>query len=289
VDATGLLVRCSRAAARSGIHASNGTPTGTLMMFIASLSRKIRAVQPDYLLAAWDGPDSLYWRRRLYPAYKANRAAPPVMGAEMSQALEFCKAAGIRSVMAPFFEADDILAAVQRLFYRKMPAGRLLLCSDDRDMLQLAAERTDITGLTADDVLLAADVEEAWGIEPARLSWVRALCGDKSDNIPGLRGLGRKKAVQVIREGGCVWPLPESVLPPGPTGHGDRRELVECWQRIIDLTVPLRSMEGSAGMDYFEILNQSRWRPAETGGVLEVLRKYELSVLASRMQKGRFW
>jgi hypothetical protein len=283
VDATGLLVRCSRAAARTGIHASNGKPTGTLMMFIGALSRKIRAERPDYLVLAWDGPDPLSWRRQLYPAYKANRVEPVFMGLEMLQAMEFCQAAGMRSVLMPCFEADDILAALWRLVHRRMPGARLLLCSDDLDMLQLLDERTTLTGLTTDTVITAADVEHNWGIRPSRLSWVRALCGDKSDNIPGVPGVGPKKAAQMIRRGLGRWPLPAGIVPP------ELYEPVLAWQRIIDLTIPFRAPEGSAGMDYFQILDQARWVPAKNDAVLQVLDKYELSVLADRFRKGRFW
>lgn len=286
VDATGLLVRCSRAGARRGLHTRNGTPTGTLLMFISSLSRKVRAVRPDYLIAAWDGDGALGWRRSLYPGYKANRAVPAFAGTEMLQAMEFCDAAGICSAMVSSFEADDILAAVQRLFRRQMPTGTLLLCSDDLDMLQLADSRTLVTGLTRDNGITAADVEQSWGIRPSGLSWVRALAGDKSDNIPGIRGVGPAKAVRMIRDGGDRWPLPEHLLPPGGAGL---RELVSCWKEIMDLAIPMRSPVGAAGMDHFGLLHQSRWEPETEGKVLEMLGRYELSDLAERLRKGRFW
>jgi 5'-3' exonuclease len=282
LDATGLLVRCSRAARRTGLHAG-GVSTGTLMMFIGALSRKIRTERPDYLVLAWDGQDPLHWRRRLYPAYKANRHAPSWMGTEMAQALEFTEAARMRTVFVPCFEADDIIATLCRLTRYGMPDARLVLCSDDLDMLQLLDERTVLTGLTTDSLITAGEILHSWGIEPARLSWVRALCGDKSDNIPGLPGVGPRKAVQMIRRGGGRWPLPPGIVPP------DQYETVLAWQRIIDLTFPLKSPEGCEGMDYSQIMGQARWRPPGNDEVLRVLGKYQLSGLADRVREGRFW
>ena len=282
VDATGLLVRCSRAARTRDLRASDGTPTGALMLFAGALARKARVMQPDYLIAAWDGPDALAWRRRLDPAYKANSAASGYLGAEMRQAMEFCHAAGIAVAMAPFFEADDILARVRRLLSRSLPHARLILCSEDTDVLQLADGQTEINSFSTDFLVTAGEIGTAWGIDPPRISWVRALAGDRSDNIPGLPGVGRRKAIRMIRDGGSVWPPPESVLLPGRSRHD-----VLVWQQIMDLIDPRRSPDSVSSI--WALLDNTRRGPVMDGKLIEMLEKYELSALADRLREGRFW
>lgn len=293
VDGTGLAVRTSRAARRTGLHSSDGTPTGPVMMFIASLARKVRVTRPSHVVITWDGPDASSWRRELYPPYKGNRDDPGSSRRDVLAAMEFCGAAGMLQLEVPGFEADDLLAAVHRARDREMPGTALIVCSDDNDMLQLADECTAITGLTTDFITTADLVKARWGIVPGYLPYVRALAGDPSDNIPGLPGVGLRRAVRMFREAGMEWPLPEEALPGGPLrpgdGGGDRRELVLAWHQVMDLLNPPRRPEGDCGMDYFSLGQRARWSPEDASLIGGVLDKYELSGLSARYLKGRLW
>lgn len=281
VDGTGLMVRCSHAGKLRGLSTSSGIPTASLLMFISSLARKIRITRPSYVVIAWDGPHARIWRQELYPGYKAHRPEAN-SGREQGRAIEFCSAAGMCQRMVPGFEADDILAAVQRAFYRELPDHCLVIASDDFDMLQLAADGTVITGLRDDTLITHEDV---WGVKPWHLARVRALAGDSSDNIPGLPGVGVVKAVRMLREGGYAWPLPEHVLADA----ADRAQ-VAVWREIIDLIDPPRRPEEAVGMDHFSLKTHARWEPPGSDGkVRDLLVKYELSGLTARLDKGRLW
>ncbi|MCW2929888.1 MAG: polymerase [Actinomycetia bacterium] len=264
------------------------------MMFIGSLCRKIRVTRPTYLVIAWDGLDAGRWRRELYPPYKANRGDPGgVAGIDVLAAMEFCAAAGMLQLDFPAFEADDLLAAVHRARFRELPGAVLVVCSDDRDMFQLADDGTVITGLTTNLTVTPELIKATWGVAPGYLPYVRALAGDPSDNIPGLPGVGVKKAVRMLSDAGMEWPLPEAVLPGGPLRPGgsgaDRRDLVAAWQQVMNLLDPPLRPESVYGMGCFSLEPRARWSPEKATGIGEVLDKYELSDLSARNRNGRLW
>lgn len=282
VDGTGMLVRCHRAAQKTGpLTADDGTPTGTLMMFISSLAKKLRIIQPDYAVVAWDGPDARQWRRELYPPYKANRPDYWPDSPDLRLAQEFCRSASIRQLTVPGFEADDILAAVHRL---AVGGASVVVVSDDQDLLQLLEDdRTFVTGLAFDKVLAKADVEHEWRVPPWWLPALRALSGDASDNIPGLPGIGAARAAQILRAADFEWPPP--VLSP------DDKDKVTTWRKVMELLEPPKRPEhvDAAGMDYFRLPGHAEWHREDPGAVRIFLGKYQLSRLAERLSDGRLW
>jgi 5'-3' exonuclease len=288
VDGTGMLVRCHRAAQRAAqLTADDGTPTGTLLMFISSLAKKLRLIRPAWAVIAWDGPEARSWRQSLYPGYKANRASPWGGGPDQRLAMEFCAAASLWQVMVPGFEADDILAAVQRHVIAREPDARLMIITDDADLHQLLGdELTVVSGLSFDATVTALDVQAHWGIPPWQLSAARALCGDESDGIPGLPGVGPARAAQMLARGGYQWPLPEAVLPAG-----EDRALVAAWRDIMELADPPRRPEGEGGVGpgYFMLRGQAELTSPDNDAVRAFFGKYQLASLSRNLSNGRLW
>ncbi len=285
IDGTGMLVRCARAAAKTGpLTADDGTPTGTLMMFIGSLAKKLRAVAPGYAVVAWDGPHARRWRQALYPGYKLNRPDYWADSPDLRLAQEFCRSASIRQLTLPGFEADDLLAAVQRHVVATLPGASLVIVSDDCDLLQLTYDdSTMVTGLSFDQVLTGADVENEWGVPPWWLPALRALAGDDSDNIPGLHGIGPARAAQILRRDEFTWP------PQWLTEQ--EKQQVSVWRQIMELIEPpeLPEREEHAGMDFFRLHGHAEWNREDPSGVLRFLGKYQLSRLSQRLSDGRLW
>jgi DNA polymerase I len=283
VDGTGLLVRCSRAAARTGLSAPDGTPTGALTLFAGSLAALVREIQPQYLLVAWDGEASRAWRREICPEYKASRPAfPEKRPIEAVQAREFCDAAGITQWQMDDFEADDLLAAASRLAYQDLPETGVLLCSDDKDILQLAeGGRVWVRTLGKDGSLNDADtVELLYGVRPEHLPMLRALAGDPSDGIPGVPGIGPARALQMLRSVSLTWPLLVQLLPDPVT-----RDHAAAWLKVMTLHSPPEVPEDH---DEAGVLNirKTEWNP---GNVLPVLEKYGMNRMVERVSKGTFW
>jgi 5'-3' exonuclease len=289
VDGTGMLVRCHKAAQRTGqpLTAADGTPTGTLMMFIGSLAKKLRVLQPAYAVITWDGPHARIWRQDLYPGYKANRNPQHEASPEQRLAVEFCHAAGLRQLAVPGYEADDLLAAVQRWVIASMPDALLDICTDDADLLQLLFHPTTaVTGLSFDAIRLAEDVQAEWGIHPRYLPCVRALAGDQSDNIPGLPGIGIQRAARMIRDCGYEWPLPDWMLP-----GAEQRRLVGVWRDVMELAEPPHKPEDehNVGMDFFALSGRAEWNREPREELFTFLAKYQLSRLSERALNGKLW
>lgn len=286
VDGTGLLVRCSRAARRTApMSAADGTPTGALLMFISSLAKNLRVIRPHHVLVAWDGPGARAWRQDLYPGYKASRPAQDGDGAELRLARDFCAAASLRQLTVPGFEADDLLAAVQRELAMHRNDYRLVVHSDDSDLLQLLAdEMTVITGSNSGAYLTATDVLSGWRVPPWWLAPLRALAGDDSDGIPGLPMIGPQRAAHLLASAGWRWPLPAEALPdPG------QRAQVAIWRDIMELIEPPRRPEDETGEGYFSVDFRSEWTRPDNDVVRDFFSTFQLASLSERLSNGRLW
>jgi 5'-3' exonuclease len=288
VDATGLLVRCSRAARGSTLATSDGTPTGTLLMFISSLSARIRELGPSHVVACWDGSDNCSWRRRLVPGYKAGRGSPAPNGEE-DQACLFLEAAGIYQAVELDFEADDIIAACWRHIRVHRPADpgqRIIILSDDRDLDQLLDEHTARVSLQGTSWWAESTILSKYGCAPARLPTLRALAGDRADGIPGLPGIGPAKALKRLQA--ARWDLTAAAAAMA-VPEGTLHELQRA-EAVLRLREPYRHPGG--------ITDPARWAPhlldyagppQDCPMLRGFLRHYELASVLARLDAGTLW
>lgn len=283
VDGTGLFMRSSRAAARSGMTALDGTPTGALTLFANSLAVMVREVAPTHLVVAWDsGVPGTSWRRRICPEYKAKRPALPRDLREFDPVREFCDAAGIAQWAIGDFEADDLLAAACRLSRRDLPGHCVVFCSDDRDVLQLIEQGRSYVRTFGKDGIFLDDqaVTAEWGVHPENLPALRALAGDPSDGIPGLPGVGPARALRMLADCMLCWPLPELALPD-PV----QRAQVQAWHDVMTLHGAPEAPEGHDATGILDITKTAWTR----GNILPVLEKYGMRKMAERWSQGTFW
>jgi DNA polymerase-1 len=210
IDGNNILIRAVEATRRSAMHSNNGTDTSALVVFVKTIARYIRAEKPYRVSVLWDqtSADVPNWRNRLYPAYKANRPAVPDAYRRDSRFLvrEFLDRAGIHQHAIVGFEADDLIGA----YWRREP-GHLVILSSDKDLSQLVGD-TPLGGTcyqvrvssadTPTDIWHPEDVEAHYGCRPNQLPWVLALAGDAIDNIPGVPGIGKVKAVKHMSAAG---------------------------------------------------------------------------------------
>jgi len=287
VDGTGLFVRCHKGTRAAGLTAPDGTPTGALTAFAGSLSAVVREVDPKYLVIAWDGGQGSSWRREIVPEYKHNRWQDSWDDTRRFDAVrEFCDAAGIAQWCLGDFEADDLLAAACRLSARDLPGVKVMLLSEDKDMLQLTEPRrvwARPLGVL-EKWISAEEVELTWGVPPRMLPRLRALAGDRSDGIPGVHGIGPAVALRMLSLSSGRWPLPPEIL------RREEGELALAWSRVMDLNDPPRRPEDAdiPGLAETGILDMHRtaW---DRGNVLPVLNKYGMRKMAERYSEGSFW
>jgi DNA polymerase-1 len=206
VDGTNTLYRAFFAI--PALHAPDGTPTNAAHGFVNMLLKTLREEQPEYLVVVFDARGRNF-RHEMYREYKANRDAQPEdLSSQIPVVRELVDAYHFPVLEVPGFEADDVIAS---LVDRAPENAQVTVVSTDRDLMQLVGERVTLADGIRDRRYGPAEVEARFGVPPAKLLDVRALLGDTSDNIPGVKGIGEKSAAKLILEWGGLDALLEHV------------------------------------------------------------------------------
>ncbi|KKW24784.1 MAG: polymerase protein [Candidatus Kaiserbacteria bacterium GW2011_GWB1_52_6] len=208
-----LVILDSHAILHRAYHAipdfssSKGEPTGALYGLISMLLKIVHDLKPDYIVAARDLPGKTH-RHDAFEAYKATRVkAEDELVAQLIRAPIVFKAFGIPLYEHAGFEADDVIGTiVQKL--SKQKNIETVIASGDMDALQLVSPSVRVFTLRKglnDTVMYDEErVMERYGFGPEHVVDYKALRGDPSDNIPGIRGIGEKTATDLIKEFGSI-------------------------------------------------------------------------------------
>jgi DNA polymerase-1 len=183
-------------------RALNEATTGTYY-FVRSLFALVRRFEPSHLLFAYDGEKSWPYRRRIFGSYKANRDTKKDRPKEILAQLERCHQIvgllGIPKLAVVGYEADDVIATVVR--EGRVVGAPTIVVSSDKDLRQLISDKDMVT--VYDHKQVKTYDEEAffdeYGFGPGMLLDYLSLMGDSSDNIPGVRGVGPKAALELVR------------------------------------------------------------------------------------------
>ena len=206
LDGYNLLFR-SFASLPSSIRDADGRSINAVYGMLAAIVRMIRELDPSHIAAAFDEPETPTFRHRLYAAYQAQRG--PLGGEQAEEfrrqvevAMEALPRLGVPALSKPGYEADDVLGTLAVQVAR---SGNLaILVSTDRDLLQLVGPGVEVLppGTKAIRVRDEAGVRARLGIPPHAVPTFKALAGDASDNIPGVRGIGSKTAIGLVDDYG---------------------------------------------------------------------------------------
>lgn len=205
IDGNSLIHRAFHAVG-APMTAPDGTPTNAVFGFMSMLLKMLGDFKPDVVICAWDvhRPD---WRMKLLERYKAQRPPmDPALAAQFPLIKGLLESMGIPCVSMEGFEGDDILGTVARMGEEK--GYRVYLITGDKDAYQLSTELTSIVttkkGMTDVAVMDPAAVVERYGVRPDQVPDFLGLKGDPSDNIPGVPGIGPKKAASLIAKYGTL-------------------------------------------------------------------------------------
>lgn len=181
----------------------DGTYTNAVYGFLTILFRYTKEIQPDYIAAAFDLKAPTF-RHKMFDGYKATRRPmPEELVPQIPLMKEVLSAMNIRILEQEGFEADDIIGTVSRECEEQGFECDIL--TGDKDDLQLASEDSKIylvttrMGNTQTEIYDADKVMEKYGVTPQEFIDVKALMGDTSDNIPGVKGIGEKGALGLIQ------------------------------------------------------------------------------------------
>lgn len=278
VDGHSLAYRAFHALP-ADMQTSTGELSNASYGFTMMLISVLEAEDPDYVVVAFDkGPS---FRARDYAEYKAHREKmPQEMRSQMSRIHEIVDAFGFPIVELPDFEADDVLGTLS-LQAAKADID-VVIVTGDRDALQLVDG--DVTVLTSgrrfSDTIhyTPASVHARYNLRPDQLVDLKALVGDKSDNIPGVRGVGEKGAVGMLQQYDTL---------DGIYAHLD--ELSPRYQKALDLgrkeaylSQHLGLIVRDAPVD-FDIVNADRNKGLQKDKLIGILQEIGFRTLIRRL------
>ncbi|WP_100372910.1 5'-3' exonuclease [Bacillus sp. FJAT-45037] len=185
---------------------SEGLYTNGLRVFFQKLLNLITEHQISHVAVAWDVKREDSVRRQYAPTYKETRnELPQALIQQYETSTRLLEEIGIKQITVSPYEADDAIGALSCL-WSKRNDGHCYIYSNDRDLLQLLDHNTTQIIATKQGELLytANHFTDEYGITPTQWIDVKALLGDKSDNIPGCPGVGEKSALPLIQQYGSV-------------------------------------------------------------------------------------
>jgi DNA polymerase-1 len=235
------------------LRAPDGTPTNAAYGFATMLAKVLREERPTHVVVASDPPGGSF-RKQIYPEYKAGRDKQPEdLTVQLPIVEEICAAFGVSTLRVADFEADDVIAS---LVAHAPEEAEVCIVSTDKDLMQLVSDHVEMLDSAKGRRVDVAAVEERFGVPPALLLDVRALVGDPSDNIPGVKGIGEKGAAKLIGEYGDLESLLASAdqvkakkAREGLLAHADDARLSRELSTLRE-DVPLEA--GWVGLEYVE-------------------------------------
>ena len=206
VDGNNLLFRSFYATAYQGVIMKNskGFPTNALYGFINMMNKIIKEENPSYIMVAFDKGKT--FRHDKYDVYKAGRQEmPDELKLQFPKAKEVLDAMGIKHFEIDNYEADDIIGTLAKKVDEEDEFNATIV-SSDKDLLQLISDEVDVKLLKQSGHILMNKEEffNTYQVEPKRMVDLKALMGDSSDNIPGVKGIGEKTAINLVSKYGSL-------------------------------------------------------------------------------------
>lgn len=202
IDGNSLLFR-----AYYGVHSrltrTDGTPTGAVYGFLNMVLPILAAAKPDDEFVCVFDASRITFRQDIYPEYKMNRSETPAdLIAQGHLVREGLTAMGVPVLCVPGVEADDVIATLARANCTRIDATRII--TSDKDLMQLVSDCVYLYDGMKGREIRTDQVLEKFGVKPSQVVDVQSLMGDSSDNVPGVPGIGPKKASELINEFGSL-------------------------------------------------------------------------------------
>ena len=246
----------------------HGQPIGGLKGSLKILQKLVRTTKPDNVIIAWDGPDGSRKRKTMDKNYKQGRKPIRLNRAfhnltddeevqnkiwQQSRLIEYINEMPIAQVMIEQVEADDVISYICNMPHYK--DWQKIIVSNDKDFMQLCSEQTVLWRPTKDELLNTKRIVEQTGVHPTNMALARAIIGDASDNLPGVKGVGFgtvSKRLSFLSEEGtytiddviehCEEMLEESKLKVY-SNIVENKELIEHNYKMMQLYAPQMSIQ----------------------------------------------
>ena len=287
LDTLAILFRSYYSNLSSGLVSKKGVPTGALYGLSNTLLKLIKELSPDHIVACFDSPEKTL-REESFEQYKANRKEPEedlVLQIQLSKKL--LEDYGVHIYQKPGYEADDILGTLATKSAQDGEDVVVVTC--DGDIFQLTTDKkikVYFLRKGMSDFLLfdEKEVEKKNGYEAKYITDYKALAGDASDNIPGVKGIGKTTAIKLINQYGDIDNIYEAL---------QKDKIKECTQRILNLlkegkemaytSKDLATIHNDVPIKEFNS-NQPKWiERIEKERVNKTLEEYNFNSLSKRI------
>lgn len=222
----------------------NGMPTNAVFGFIKLLFKILDDVKPEYLVVAFDMKAPTF-RHKMYSEYKANRKGmPDELAIQLEPLQNLLRAMKVSICKKEGVEADDIIGTLSNKY-----DVHSYIYTGDRDSFQLVDNKTDVyftrRGVSDLQKLNIENFKSETGIEPSQVIDLKALMGDKSDNIPGVPGIGEKTAYELLAKYGTLDEIYENI------GYlkGATREKIMNNRELAELSYKLATIDRNCGVE----------------------------------------
>ncbi len=200
IDGHALCYRCFFAIRE--LATSKGQPTNAVFGFIRVLRSILEKYQPDYMAVCFDSKEKTR-RQEKFAEYKIHRPPmPDDLRSQIPVIKDVIQAFNVPIFERGGFEADDIIATITTKLANK--DLDVVIVSDDKDMYQLAGKSVKFFGSKTQMILDSEAIKEKLGFDPKHMVDFIGLAGDSADNIPGVKGIGKVNAAQLINELGAL-------------------------------------------------------------------------------------
>jgi len=182
---------------------TNGQPIGGIKGTIKIMQTLVRLTSPDEIVVVWDGPNGSNKRKSIDKNYKEGRAPLRLNRAvnnlsdeevvhnkmwQQTRVIEYFNEMPIVQVMLPEIEADDVISYLTQMDYYK--GWQKVIASNDKDFFQLCDDETVVYRPTGGELMNKKRIITEIGVHPRNMALARAIAGDASDNLPGIKGAG---------------------------------------------------------------------------------------------------
>jgi len=270
------------------LTAKDGTVVSGAYGFTTILLKAIREIEPSHVAVTFDlaGPT---FRHEEYEQYKATREKKPdELYEQIPMAEEILKAMRIPVYTAKGYEADDVIGTLVTRISKERSDIESFIVTGDKDTLQLVSKNVKVytlrKGMTDTVLYDEAEVKEKMGLKPEQMVDYKALRGDPSDNIPGVKGVGEKTAVELLLKFGDIDSMYESI-EKGDAKSKELRDSVR--QKLIDgkkdamLARGLCEIRRDVDLDFN--LSDAEYRPATREQMRDIFEKYQFMRLLNQL------
>lgn len=279
VDGNNLVFRSYFATAYQGVimRNSKGFPTNALYGFINMMNKIINEENPNYILVAFDKGKT--FRHDKYVDYKAGRnETPDDLKLQFPKAKELLTAMGIKYYEIDNYEADDIIGTVSKVVDEEDEFIATII-SSDKDLLQLISDEVDVKLLKSNN-FIRMDKEEfkkQYSVDPIRMIDLKALMGDASDHIPGVKGIGEKTAISLLSKYDSLDNLYDNI----DSVTGKTKEKLINDKKNAYMSYDLATIYREVPLD-FE-LEDLKYNGVNREKYIELLKEFEFNSLLKKM------